>query len=708
MGTVSFVAGGNATITGVGTLPVYGTASVTVEENPLIATPMTVAPATLSYAKGVAVTTGNDRITLTLPQPSALVPTMTWVAVPSGITTSPVSPAFPLSFGGHAINNATRTCIVGISGTPTAGSYDQNVTFTLDNKISVDGGTMDVPPFDIAVTVSDLIANPSLLTFTQGVPVFVGSGDVASIDLALSGIGNWDSGSVSLTGPDGVITSEAASQGTLNGLRVNQSVSSGTRAIFTFSGTPTEPLSATLTISGTVGGNEVTARFRVEIQENMISVRPSFLRFAKGVAPTSSNMVTASLDEGAWRDGSVQLFADDEPMVIVPGASSSGTWNSMRIDKTLTGGTATFTFIDPPKSAANTTFTIKARVGESDVAGTFVVLVVAQPEPLEDVLSDVNASLSPHSVIGTTIPAATSTEMNTRGITTTTPISRLLPSAVVRRSTPIIARPAGYGAAAPSVYVNVELNSDTTGDALALSYTVDAGTTTGLSGWGTLTDAQRLALLASDFMFSYEYPTRWVNLIGGASALTTWESALGQNIISFTSTGIKINYVVVNSGMTTPFVAGSMIVIPDGTMDNYISDPLWLMSRLNAPATGLTITPKPYQISVGQSVTVAAAFSPANPESREVIWATSDANVVAKPTRIGNTDTYSIQGLTRGIADLTAYVDGNTAIKDSFTVTVGNNYDDDDDDDGSSSCNAFSPAAALLAGALFLLRKKNR
>ncbi len=279
---------------------------------------------------------------------------------------------------------------------------------------------------------------------------------------------------------------------------------------------------------------------------------------------------------------------------------------------------------------------------------------------LSTLLSTLNAALNPGaSVTGlSSVPSGVGT-----------PITKAVLSnaAFAKKDAPTAAFP-GHTVLTPSFSSSVTLGGDTTGNVLALKCTINMNTLPGFESWGTLTEARRAALLDSlKVIFAYEYADKTWKTLVGAGGIISWADALKAGIVAFTATGLSLNYAVTDAA-GDPAASGDVLVIPDGTKDSKIVDPVWLLKGAVVP-TALTLTPSSLSLKKGESAAVKATFTPTDATERDVLWTVGESSLVSV-TKAASVDTWTVKGLSEGIAKITATASADRNVKKELSVSV--------------------------------------
>ena len=219
-----------------------------------------------------------------------------------------------------------------------------------------------------------------------------------------------------------------------------------------------------------------------------------------------------------------------------------------------------------------------------------------------------------------------------------------------------------------SVSVPVGGTSGTTGNVLILRMVIEVDKLPGFEAWKTLTGDRKTALLGEwNVTLDYEYPDKWAIMVGKGGVLS-WSAAVAAGIVSFTDTSVVFDYATFDSGSSTPYAAGDLMAIPDGTSDGKIVDPVWLLLDRIVP-TGVTLTPSSLYLKKGESKAVTASFVPVHANDKELIWSVGNPSV-ASVAKAAGADTWNVSGLTEGVTVLTATVSTDRNVKATATVTV--------------------------------------
>ena len=247
--------------------------------------------------------------------------------------------------------------------------------------------------------------------------------------------------------------------------------------------------------------------------------------------------------------------------------------------------------------ASDDVATVAGVVGSADVLGTLTITVAAvTPDPSGDVLPVAGIELS-------------SADQALLGVTslTSADIATLTTNDIGTRQNPVILlSTVSADKTVSSAFVSIDLTPFAGKDAIALQFDAkSASDNTGLIGQivSTTNSADRLAKLNASMDVYYEYVATTgvsadlVAVIGPKTGAISWEKAISDDIVSFNSTGMLINYVVVNKNFVDgkKFEAkGKYLVIYDGNgADNKLFDPLWV-TRRQQPGT-----PDPHDSSSG-------------------------------------------------------------------------------------------------------------
>ena len=137
--------------------------------------------------------------------------------------------------------------------------------------------------------------------------------------------------------------------------------------------------------------------------------------------------------------------------------------------------------------------------------------------------------------------------------------------------------PAGYRALASSFTADIDLGSGTVGNALALTFTIDADLIKGFENWKSMSEAEKLAHLdAQNIVFAYEYADGRVVPVIGRGGAHSWSDALKQDIASLIRNEIAVNYAIADTA-ENPYMCGNVVVIPDGEENKKVTGSVWFM-----------------------------------------------------------------------------------------------------------------------------------
>ena len=332
------------------------------------------------------------------------------------------------------------------------------------------------------------------------------------------------------------------------------------------------------------------------------------------------------------------------------------------------------------------TITINVLDGGSGQVTTYTVTVnrAAAPDPdptpttlqsLSTLLMPLNTAISPSSVTPlTTIPKAVGA-----------PIARTYSkNASFNKKTSPTTPLTGYTPLTPSFTSSVTLGSGTTGDTLALKYSVDVSSQAGFENWNNLSDNEKIALLNNlNVIFAYEYNDGTWKTLTGEGGVLSWSAAFSAGIVSLTDTGIVLNYAVTDA-TGDPSANGSVMVIPDGVKDNKIIDPVWLMKKgvvLPVLPAKIELAPATPTVEVGTTTTITATVTPDNAADKSVTWTSSDPSVASVS---GGT----VTGVKTGKVTITATANADINVKATVEVTVTAADLNQNKSSGGGGCNA--------------------
>ncbi|MDR1966470.1 MAG: fibronectin type III domain-containing protein [Synergistaceae bacterium] len=171
-----------------------------------------------------------------------------------------------------------------------------------------------------------------------------------------------------------------------------------------------------------------------------------------------------------------------------------------------------------------------------------------------------------------------------------------------------------FRAVAQSLAVEIPLGG-ADGNVFAVELEVSLSGRPSFEAWGSLSDEERVALLdAHGMLFAYEFANRWRPLVGAHSGVG-WDAARRVGIVRLTPTGVALSCAVTDSE-GEPYAAGETIVVPDGSGDETIVDPMWLLERAKTSETEKTSASSGGGCETGATGLALAALVPALTRNR--------------------------------------------------------------------------------------------
>ena len=294
-------------------------------------------------------------------------------------------------------------------------------------------------------------------------------------------------------------------------------------------------------------------------------------------------LVTDAASDTASTDA--VLTIDTAPVVTWAISASTGPNGSISPSGSVTvanGGTQAFNIspdvgymvadvmVDGTSIGAMTSYTFSNVNANHTIAVTFVLSDSRTPQPIKDALDVVNANLN-----GLTV------SMLSAGIgNSITELDASAPSPFKALTEPTATLPTDKVTAADSLGITLDL-SQVNGDTLVLELSF-------AMTWADLNNAQRLNLLQRlGTVLAYEYvspASGWAMLVG-PNALLTWDDALTAGIVRFDAVGITLRCAVTD-GTDALHAIGNVLVVPDGTSDGKLLDPVWLLTNKGSGNSG--------------------------------------------------------------------------------------------------------------------------
>jgi uncharacterized protein YjdB/endo-1,4-beta-D-glucanase Y len=720
-GNIKVIGYGTATITAIGKMQqgLSATYTVTVPQPAVNPTAITFTPSTYSIGIGSTATlnptfapTGVNQTGLTWLSSNTAIATVSSSGIVTGVAAGSVTitatSTAVTTVKGTATVTVTKIAVTGISITPTpltvvvgtpatltaviapTNASVQTVTWKSSNSTvaTVSGGVVTgvgAGTCNITGTSSDNTTILQVVPCTVTVPTILPTAVAVALSPTSIVVGATSKATSTITPTNATDTSVTwASSNT-----AVATVTSG--GIVTAVAVGTASITATSVAANTITGSATITVTAVLPTAIAVTLTPASI--AIGATSTGSVVVTpsnATVQTVTWTSSNTAIATVNATTGVVTAvATGTATITATSVSAPTVKGTATITVAAILPTAIAVTLTPATLA----IAGTSTGSVVVTPSNAtvqtvtwsssNTAIATVNATTGVVTAVaaGTATITATSTSATTIAGTAIITVSPMLPTAIAVTLAPtsitIAATSAGSVVVSPSNTTNPSVTWSSSNTAIA---TVDPTTgiitgvavgtasivatsvaSTSIKGSATITVT---AILPTSIAVTPATTnTLLVNGTVQLSAAITPSNATVQTV-TWTSSNTAIATVDINSGLVTAVAIGGPVAITATSTSAPTIKGTASITVIKTAVTGITVTPTPLSIILGNQGTLTAVIAPTTATIKTVNWVSSN-NAIATVTSGGIVTSVAV-----GTCTVTATSSDNTAISQIIPVTI--------------------------------------
>ncbi len=466
----------------------------------------------------------------------------------------------------------------------------------------------------------------------------------------------------------------------------------------TVSTTPLTLLADSITVSdgsakvaGLAAATRIAPSFDVRIRPVGLVVAPAAVSFDVDVAQSdrvASVDVTLVGSVGNLR--SVLIASNDE-------GTGARSWQNvgagLRLDsQSVVSNRGRITFSGTPTSADKMVFKVfgystnpatpASFIGSADLTVAIRSVDVPPVSPdlvtIEESLDRLNARLAPDGEVKRIdLTSIAKNEISRAGILNPASVTKTTDFEFEPIDQPRLLLPAGTTAPLPSYICDIPLGAGTEGNVLSLSFLMNMSNVPGFEAWASMSDTMRSARLGEEnFKLVFEALAPAPELFGvlvGDGGLLTWSAAIDRGIVVLSDRGITLNYALLDLEDEDPFVAGTLIAIPDGKKDNTLRGSIWLLWVGDVPGgvvlpEAIDFNPASLVLTQGESAMVNMVVRPADAYDMGVYMFVSNTSAINVSLSSGTL--YRVDGLSAGTATITAVSKSNPLVSQRLQVRV--------------------------------------
>lgn len=297
---------------------------------------------------------------------------------------------------------------------------------------------------------------------------------------------------------------------------------------------------------------------------------------------------------------------------------------------------------------------------------------------IEESLDRLNARLAPDGEVARIdLTSIAKNEISRAGILNPASVTKTTDFEFEPIDQPQLLLPAGTTAPLPSYICDIPLGAGTEGNVLSLSFLMNMSNVPGFEAWASMSDTMRSARLGEEnFKLVFEALAPAPELFGvlvGDGGLLTWSAAIDRGIVVLSDRGITLNYALLDLEDEDPFVAGTLIAIPDGKKDNILRGSIWLLWVGDVPGgvvlpEAIDFNPASLILTQGESAMVNMVVRPADAYDMGVYMFVSNTSAINVSLSSGTL--YRVDGLSAGTATITAVSKSNPLVSQRLQVRV--------------------------------------